>query len=71
MVEILAAKELVAGEKIVFDAVPQIQVALNKRQHVRFNIGVRLPLNETEGRSLAVVAYLLWDWFDGPFFAGW
>lgn len=71
MVEVLAAKELVAGEKVVFDAVPQIQVTLNKRHHVRFNVGVRLPLNETSGRDLAVVAYLLWDWFDGAFFAGW
>ncbi len=71
MVELLAAKELVAGEKVLFDAVPQVQVTLNKRQHVRFNVGVRLPLNETEGRSIAVVAYLLWDWFDGAFFAGW
>jgi hypothetical protein len=46
-------------------------VTLNKRHHVRFNIGVRLPLNETSGRSVAVLAYLLWDWFDGAFFAGW
>lgn len=71
MVEILAAKELVSGEKIVLDIVPQIQVTLNKRQHIRFNIGVRLPLNETSGRNLGVMAYLLWDWFDGAFFAGW
>jgi mono/diheme cytochrome c family protein len=71
MVELLAAKELVSGEKVVLDLVPQIQVTLNKRQHIRFNIGVRLPFNETEGRRAAVMAYLLWDWFDGAFFAGW
>jgi len=71
MVELLAAKELVAGEKVVLDLVPQVQVTLNKRQHIRFNVGVRLPVTETSGRSVAVMAYLLWDWFDGGFFAGW
>jgi mono/diheme cytochrome c family protein len=71
MVEILAAKELVSGEKILFDVVPQVQVTLSKRQHIRFNVGVRLPLNETSDRNFAVMAYLLWDWFDGMFFDGW
>jgi mono/diheme cytochrome c family protein len=71
MVEVLAAKELVSGEKIIMDIVPQMQVTLNKRQHIRFNIGVKLPLNETSGRKPAVMAYLLWDWFDGAFFDGW
>ncbi|MBM3310848.1 MAG: c-type cytochrome [Candidatus Aminicenantes bacterium] len=71
MVELLAAKELVAGEKTLFDVVPQVQVTLNKRQHIMFNIGVRLPLNETRGRSFTVLAYLIWDWFDGAFFDGW
>jgi mono/diheme cytochrome c family protein len=71
MVELLAAKELVSGEKVVLDLVPQVQVTLNKRQHIRFNVGMRLPLNETSGRHVAVMAYLLWDWFDGAFFDGW
>ncbi|MGZ5479367.1 MAG: c-type cytochrome [Candidatus Aminicenantales bacterium] len=71
MVEILAAKELVSGEKIVLDIVPQFQVTLNRRQHIRLNIGVRLPVNEPSGRNPAVMVYLLWDWFDGAFFAGW
>jgi mono/diheme cytochrome c family protein len=71
MVEILAAKELVSGEKIIYDIVPQIQITLNKRFHVRVNFGVRLPLNEAEGRQPVFMAYLLWDWFDGAFFDGW
>jgi len=71
MVELLAAKELVSGEKIVLDVVPQMQVTLNKRRHILFNVGVRLPLNETSGRNLSVMAYLIWDWFDGAFFDGW
>lgn len=71
MVELLAAKELVSGEKVLFDVVPQIQVTVNKRQHIMFNVGVRMPVNETSGRDFAVIAYLLWDWFDGAFFDGW
>ena len=71
MVEVLAARELTSDKKILFDVVPQIQVTLNKRQHIRFNVGVRLPLNETSDRNLAVMGYLLWDWFDGGFFEGW
>ena len=71
MVEVLATRELTSDEKILFDVVPQMQVTLNKRQHIMFNVGVRLPLNETSDRNLAVMAYLLWDWFDGGFFEGW
>lgn len=71
MVEILAARELASGEKILLDIVPQVQVTLNKRQHIMFNVGVRLPLNETAGRHPAVMVYLIWDWFDGAFFDGW
>ncbi len=71
MVELLASRELVSGEKINWDVVPEIQVTLSKRQHVMFNIGVRIPVNNTSGRDLRIVAYLLWDWFDGGFFEGW
>jgi len=71
MIELLAARELVSGEKIIYDILPQIQVTLNRRRNVRFNFGIRLPLNETEGRSTTVMAYILWDWFDGGFFEGW
>ena len=36
-----------------------------------FNLGVRVPVNETAGRDTQLVMYLLWDWFDGGFFDGW
>ena len=71
MVELLAARELAAGAKIDLDIVPQLQVTLNKRKHIRANCGVRFPLNNTAGRSPQVVFYLLWDWFDGSLFEGW
>ena len=48
MVEILADRDLETGAKTNWDVVPQMQVTLNKRQHVRVNVGVRQPVNNTE-----------------------
>jgi hypothetical protein len=46
-------------------------VTLNRRQHIRASVGVRTPVNNRMGRSTQIVFYLLWDWFDGGFTAGW
>ena len=48
-----------------------MQVTLNRRQHIMINMGVRIPLNDREGRSPQVLTYFLWDWFDGGLFEGW
>jgi hypothetical protein len=71
MIEVLGARELVAGEPATWDLVPQIQISLSKRQHVLVNGGVRIPLNERGERHAQVMTYLLWDWFDGGLFDGW
>lgn len=71
MVEILGAEELVSGSSADWDVVPQLQVTLNDRQHVRFCVGAKVPLNDTDVREPVYMAYLLWDWFDGGFFQGW
>ncbi|HEY5618576.1 MAG TPA: cytochrome c [Vicinamibacterales bacterium] len=71
MVEILADRELESGARTNWDIVPQLQVALNRRQHVRVNLGIRRPLNNTEGRSTQVALYALWDFFDGGLRDGW
>lgn len=71
MVEILASRELVSGEDIVWDIMPEIQVTLSTRQHIMLNIGVRIPVTDAANRDFKVMAYLLWDWFDGGFFEGW
>jgi hypothetical protein len=71
MVEFLAARELTSGEKTKWDVVPQMQVTLSTRQHIMINAGVRIPVNEREGRSTQTMVYLLWDWFDGGFLEGW
>ncbi|HQX83581.1 MAG TPA: hypothetical protein PKW63_17570, partial [Vicinamibacterales bacterium] len=71
MVEVLAARELESGATTDWDIVPQFQVTLNTRQHVRFNIGWRTPLTRRNQRSSSVVMYFLWDWFDGGLRDGW
>jgi len=71
MVELLAVRELAAGAKVDLDLVPELQVTLSKRKHIRANFGVRLPVNNRAGRNLQVVFYLIWDWFDGTLFEGW
>ena len=71
MIEILADRELESGARTNWDVVPQFQVSLNRRQHVRLSIGVRRPLNNTEGRSTQLAFYALWDFFDGGLRDGW
>jgi hypothetical protein len=71
MLEVLAIRDLTSGARTKLDVVPQFQVSLNTRQHVLFNIGAKIPVTETAGRDTQIVAYLLWDWFDGGFLDGW
>jgi hypothetical protein len=71
MVEFLGARELGSGHSSIWDVVPQVQVTLNRRQHVMMNVGVRIPVNERSGRRAALLTYFLWDWFDGGLFDGW
>jgi hypothetical protein len=71
MLEVLGGRELVGGETINWDVVPQFQVTLNQRQHVMANVAVRIPLNNTAERDPEVFVYVLWDWFDGGLLEGW
>jgi len=71
MLEILGARELVAGEKSQWDLVPQMQVTLSRRQHIMLALGARVPLTESGPRKTGLMFYLLWDWFDGGLFDGW
>jgi mono/diheme cytochrome c family protein len=71
MLELLAARELVSGERVHWDVVPQVQFTLNTRQHVMANVGVRVPVNARSGRQTQLLVYVLWDWFDGGIADGW
>src|ERR1700732_345593 len=71
MFEFVGARDLVDNAKTNWDVVPQMQVTISRRQHIRANLGVRVPVNDTSGRQVQVVFYLLWDWFDGRLNEGW
>ncbi|MGD8698750.1 MAG: c-type cytochrome [Gemmatimonadales bacterium] len=71
MLEVVALRDLESGADTNWDLIPQMQVTLNRRQHVMLNLGVRLPLTNADRRNTLILAYLLWDWFDGGFLAGW
>jgi mono/diheme cytochrome c family protein len=71
MFEFLGARDLVDNAKTNWDVVPQMQVTISHRQHIRADLGVRVPVNNTSGRQIQVVFYLLWDWFDGRLNEGW
>ncbi|NLT68596.1 MAG: cytochrome c [Acidobacteria bacterium] len=71
MIELLGARDLVAGRTFQWDLVPQIQVTLSRRQHIMMNVGVRTPLTDARSRDTQVLFYFLWDWFDGGLFTGW
>lgn len=71
MVELSGKGAVEEGATIDWSFVPQMQIALSRRQHVLWNVGVLLPLNDLEQRDYTLLTYLLWDWFDGGFFEGW
>jgi mono/diheme cytochrome c family protein len=71
MVEVLGARELVSGEAVQWDLLPEMQVTLSRRQHIMVNAGFRFPLTDAGSRSTEFLFYLLWDWFDGGLASGW
>jgi hypothetical protein len=71
ILELLGKRDLGAGAVTDWDVLPEFQVTLNRRQHVRAAVGLRLPVNDTASRPKQVIAYILWDWFDGGLLEGW
>jgi mono/diheme cytochrome c family protein len=71
MMEFIADQDFQTGAKTNWDVMPEIQVTLSKRQHIRGNVGVRIPAGNTSGRNIQVLFYLLWDWQDGRLIEGW
>lgn len=71
MVEFLADRELMTGAKTNWNVLPEMQVTLSRRQHIRGDIGVSFPVNNTAGRQRQLMFYLLWDWQDGSLTRGW
>ncbi len=73
MLELLGTWEFrpSGGSNADWDLVPELQIPLSRRQHVRLDIGVRIPLTDASNRPTRLGLYLLWDWYDGGFTEGW
>jgi mono/diheme cytochrome c family protein len=71
MIEVVGAREFASGAAAEWDVAPQMQVSLSKRRHVLFSAGVRIPVNQRDGRHPEVLTYLLWDRYEGSLFDGW
>jgi mono/diheme cytochrome c family protein len=71
MFEVIANRDLLDTAKTDWDVVPEMQVTISKRQHIRGDIGLRIPATNTAGRQKQLVFYLLWDWQDGKLTKGW
>jgi hypothetical protein len=71
MMEFIAERDLVDLAKTKWDVLPQMQVTISHRQHIRGDFGVRVPATNTTGRAIQLQLYLLWDWQDGKIDEGW
>ena len=71
MFEFLAQRDLADAAKTNWDVLPQMQVTISHRQHIRGDLGVRVPVSNTAGRAVQLQLYLLWDWQDGKINEGW
>ena len=70
MLEAIVVREWEAGRPTNVDLVPCLQVTLSRRKHIRAAAGASIPVTE-RSRPVQIVAYLLWDWFDGGLFEAW
>jgi hypothetical protein len=71
MVEFLMDRNFSPGASNNWDVLPEMQITISRRQHVRAGFGVREPMTNTSGRNPQVLFYLLWDRADGKLWNGW
>jgi hypothetical protein len=71
MMELVANRDYFTHATTDWDIVPQFQVTISRRQHIRADLGFRIPVTNTEGRPIQAMFYVLWDWQDGSLKEGW
>lgn len=71
MFELQSVREFGSESAVVWDFMPQMQLAISKRKHLRANFGVLMPMTDMATRPMQAMGYLLWDWFDGGLDEGW
>ncbi|MEI9813961.1 MAG: cytochrome c [Acidobacteriota bacterium] len=78
--EFITTRNFASHQNWTLTLVPQIQVTVSRRQHMRLGIGVNLPVIQGPPNAGAIINptgpkqltfYWLWDTFDGGFFEGW
>src|SRR6056297_325689 len=58
-------------DAVQFSLLPQARIGLNKRGNIALNVGVEVPVNDTNRYDWRGYVYLIWDFADGGFFEGW
>jgi hypothetical protein len=72
MIEVLGERELSEeNSSTEWSLVPEFQLALSRRHHVRLGTGMAIPITDFDTRPINFMAYLVWDWYDGGFTEGW
>ncbi len=71
MAEFVASRDFSPHPSTDWNIVPEFQVTISQRQHVRANLGLSIPVTNTANRPIQAVFYVLWDWFDGGLLEGW
>lgn len=70
MIELLGKRDIEEDAFTHWHVVPQMQVTLNRRQHISANLGLKLPIDGS-GDDPQWIFYVLWEWFDGGLSDGW
>jgi cytochrome c553 len=70
MVEVTLTRELESDAPTDVDLVPELQVTLSTRQHIRAAVGVAVPVTD-RSRDVSGLVYFLWDIADGGLTEGW
>ncbi len=71
MTEFIASRNFTTGASTDWDVLPEMQVTVSRRQHIRAAVGYRKPITDVSGRAPQVQFYVLWDWAEGHFWEGW
>jgi mono/diheme cytochrome c family protein len=71
MAEFVAKRDFMTGANTDWDVLPEMQVTVSRRQHIRAAAGYRKPITDVTGRAPQLEFYVLWDWAEGHFWEGW
>lgn len=59
------------SDAVQFSILPQARIGLNKRGNIALNLGLELPVNDTERYDWQAYVFFIWDFADGGLLEGW